>query len=375
MHFPPIRPVKTISEPPRSVASHGLQGKIPTDVSGLAAIGLLLCFTLFAALGLQRWVGGSTVYSPELEDKRAVLHAAIVQDRPPEGSTWESLGARNTNTRIASVWLAEAVQRATGAKLSKVYWLIDTVFLWATLVLLFALLAHWMDPIYSLVGLLYFVSILPLTYLFYYFHPWDRMSQFFWVLLFLFVKTARMSAFVLALAGSMLTKYDTVLAPALYWLANVTRSSFWGVSLRATLLFGLSFAILGGLAMTFPHGASSPPDMSSAIAQVARNLDEIRKLGVTYPPLLVHLLPLTLAVIGWPQADQAARAGVVFGLGCLVPIWFLQSNFVEVRAQAPLIVLLLPAALLGLQRVVKAAGAATAGASAVAGPPTHHGHE
>ena len=326
-------------------------------------------------VGLQRWIGGSTVYSPELEDKRGELHAAIVHNRPPEGRTWESLGARNTNTRIASVWLAEALQRATGAKLSKVYWLIDTVFLWATLVLLFALLAHWVDPIYSLVGLLYFVSILPLTYLFYYFHPWDRMSQFFWVLLFLFVKTGRMGGFVLVLAGSMLTKYDTVLAPALYWLANVTRSSFWRASLRATLLFVLSFAILAGLAMTFPNGASSPPDMASTIALVAGNLDDIRKWGVTYPPLLVHLLPVTLAVIGWPKADQAARAGAVFGVGCLVPIWFLQSNFIEVRAQAPLIVLLLPAALIGLQRLVKAAGAATAEASTVAGPPTHRGRE
>jgi hypothetical protein len=78
-------------------------------------------------------------------------------------------------------------------------------------------------------------------------------------------------------------------------------------------------------------------------------------LGVTYPPLLAHVLPLALAIIGWRDCDQAARAGVVFGMVCLVPVWLLQTNLVEVRAQMPLVILVLPAALLGLRRLILAA--------------------
>jgi len=71
--------------------------------------------------------------------------------------------------------------------------------------------------------------------------------------------------------------------------------------------------------------------------------------------LQMHFIPLVLAFIGWSRADQVARAAVVFGVVCLVPLWFVGSNFHEVRAQLPLTILLLPAALLGLQRIMESA--------------------
>ena len=101
------------------------------------------------------------------------------------------------------------------------------------------------------VGLLYFVSILPLSYFFYYFHPWDRMSQLFWVLLFLCVKTGRTSAFAVALAASMLVKFDTVLVPRS--MAGRRDAIVFPAGLAANGgAFAVSFSVLGVLVLQFP---------------------------------------------------------------------------------------------------------------------------
>ena len=88
------------------------------------------------------------------------------------------------------------------------------------------------------------------------------------------------------------------------------------------------------------------------MVEIAKNIGAIVRMNVTSPPLLAHFIPAVLAIVGWSRADQVARAGVLFGLCVLVPIWFVGSNFHEVRAQLPLTILLLPAAMLGLQRLV-----------------------
>ena len=82
------------------------------------------------------------------------------------------------------------------------------------------------------------------------------------------------------------------------------------------------------------------------------NATSLTRMKLVYPPLLMHGLPTLLAILGWASADRVARAGVLVGLACLAPLWFLGSNFHEVRAQVPLTILLLPTALFGLQRIV-----------------------
>jgi hypothetical protein len=315
---------------------------------------LLVTLALFAAVTMQRWVGGETIYAKELEARRLQLHIAILNNRPPPAQTWESLGAQYTNVRIGSVWLAEGVHRAIGMSIAKTYFVIDTLFLWITLMLLVVLLEEWVDCVYSLLGLLYFISVLPLTYIFYYFHPWDRPSQALWVLLLLCVKKQWKGRFATVLAVSMFVKYDTVLAPMLYWLGSVRRDRVKQATIFAAVMFAMSFGILYFLVATFPQGASVPRDIDFAITKVSRNLKYMIQSHVMYPPVLAHLLPAVLVPFGWNRADQTARAAALFGGFCLLPIWFIESNFEEVRAEMALIILLLPTALLGLQRLVEA---------------------
>jgi hypothetical protein len=325
------------------------------DRSRILGAALLVVFTLLVTFGAQRWIGGMTVYGQDVEHARLELYSAILKNQPPEGKTWESLGARNTNTRIGVIWLTEGLHRAAGIPVAKALFLVDTLSLWVELLLLFVLLRQWLPPIYCLVGVFYLISVLPLSYLFFFFHPWDRLSQVGWILLLLCIKRQWFTGLVLVLAATMLVKFDTVVVPGLYWLANVSRVHFWRVTLRAALLSVLTFGILFGLVAAFPGGASQSTGTDTLLKEVIKNFQYMAKLNVTYPPLQMHFIPLVLAFIGWSRADQVARAAVVFGVVCLVPLWFVGSNFHEVRAQLPLTILLLPAALLGLQRIMESA--------------------
>ena len=109
----------------------------------LAAIVTLVC---------QEWVGRATVYAPELEPGRLKIHRAIVENRPPPGETWHSMGANGINVRVASVFLVEGLHRATGRPVLKLYKHLDTVCLFAALHRLALFLRRWCDPLWCSVG-------------------------------------------------------------------------------------------------------------------------------------------------------------------------------------------------------------------------------
>ena len=79
---------------------------------------LLLVFSL--TLISQKWVGGATVYLPELEGRRQLLHEAIYQNRLPQGfSSWTELGANDVNVRVGTVYFVESLHRASGFRLPR----------------------------------------------------------------------------------------------------------------------------------------------------------------------------------------------------------------------------------------------------------------
>ena len=58
-------------------------------------------------------------------------------------------------------------------------------------------------------------------------------------------------------------------------------------------------------------------------------------------------VPLLLSAIGWRAATRFARACLVFAAG-LVGIYFFNSNFAELRAMMPVLLLMIPTAMTGL---------------------------
>ena len=314
----------------------------------LRPLALLVMFSLTTTLTLQKWVGGATIYAPDLEAKRLVLHRAILTNTLPAGvSSWGGMGANGINVRIATVYAAEAIARVTHLPILHVYRLIDTGCLALFFPLLFYFLRRWVRDEYALVGVMYTASILPLTYFLHAFHPWDRPSLLIWLVILQLLVSEHLWAFVIALALSLLIKFDTILVPALFFLIYFRREHPWRTIAATAALFMLTFGTFAGLVVKFPGGASS----RHIDVLLRTNLADVQALGVTYPPLLAFLLPVILAVIGFRASDRAARACVVFAIGMTV-VFLLQTNFQEVRAELSLLLLILPSALVGLRSVL-----------------------
>jgi hypothetical protein len=299
-------------------------------------------------LGLQWWVGGVTIYDPAWVGRRTAMHDALMINRAPAGRSWSDIGANGVNIRLGVVYLAELVHRILGVSIWSAYFVVETLFLWCTFPLLYVCLRGWFPASWSLVGLLFYTAALPLTYFFYHFHPWDRASLALWLVLVLLLRANRVLLMGAVLALAVVVKYDVVLFPALYWLARVERGNWKSVTAQTAALFAVSFATYYGLRWEFPGGFAE----RHIGPQIVKNLADMRALYVFYPPLLVFGPTLALAFVGAPLGDRLMRAMALFGVLLLVPL-FIAANFEEVRAQMPMFVLLLPAAIAGLRRVME----------------------
>jgi hypothetical protein len=135
-----------------------------------------------------------TVYAEDVEAKRLELHSAILANQPPAGQTRESLGA-SRDCRS----LTYSISSIGGTACRNVRWL----------------------------------------------------------LIFLCIKRDWLGL-VVSLAASMVVKYDTVPAPAIYWLANVMRGTIVPVTLRTP---GLS---VRGLELLRSEDASATDNPSAS---------------------------------------------------------------------------------------------------------------
>ncbi len=317
---------------------------------------LLLAFVTAITLADQVWVGGLTIYSDATAPRREMIHEAILHNRvPPEAGSWRAMGGNGINVRVLTVWMVEGLHRLSGVSVEKTYRLVETVALFLFLLAVYFYLRHWFDPGLTALGLAYVAAVLPLTYMFHNFHPWDKPSWLAWVLLLMLLRSGRIAAFAVLLVVSIVTKYDTVLLPGLYFLATVSRERILRVSLITAGLFAVSFGIYFALRMLIPGGFET----TSPLTFAKSNLADFAMWTVRYPPVLALGVPVFLAAVGWRSADRFARSCVIFG-AALLPVFFLQSNFVEVRALMPVLVLLLPSALGSAARAMGSAPSAEA---------------
>jgi hypothetical protein len=311
----------------------------------------LLVFAVLAAvvtLALQAWVGTATIYAPGLEDKRSQFHQAILTNTPPDKG-WAAVGAASLNIRVAVVYAAEAVHQAAGLSVARAYWLIDTVFLFLILASLPLYLRRWLPDTWCLVGLLYLAAVLPLTYFLHAYQPWDRMSVFAWLVLLALVRDQRVAWAAVVLALSITIKFDTILIAALYALAFLQRRDWARQVLACLLLAVVGYATLALLKHLLPAPAE-PARFSWAVAtfQLRLNVQDLLQHHLRHPVLLA-LGPLAaLALVGLRRRERFLVAGVAFG-GLLFAVWFVFTVYAEVRAQLPLLLLLLPPALMTLR--------------------------
>lgn len=315
---------------------------------GLAVLAWLL---LSLTLALQWWVGDRTLYKPAMEPTREALHFGILHNVPPEGKTWSDWGGYSVQRRVGVVYLAEAVRQGTGARVGTIYKAIDTLALFLSLVALYAYLQRRVGGAGALMGVLYLAALLPLTYLFALFHPWDRVQLLLWIVLLDLMERRAVIALGALLMLSVAVKPDTIFLPFLYGALHGLGPDRRRAVLEGVVLLALTWGAYFALGAWFPDPHGAAKSTGGVLAQIASNAADFRAANLHYPPLLMHALPFGLALASWKHSAHADRMHLLFALGMAL-IFFLFSNFIEVRAHTMLLVLVLPAALRSVQRLL-----------------------
>jgi hypothetical protein len=324
--------------------------------SGLRnSVGLFLLMWLLATItvGMQSWIGDRTIYSTELVQKREALHFGILANRAPGGGGWGAVGALSIQKRVGVVYLAEGVRKITKLSIGKVYKLLDSIFLFAALLGMYFYLCRWVPRTYSLLGVLYFCAVLPLTYFFQLFHPWDRLQLAIWIVLLALVADRRFLFLIFGLFVSILIKFDTILLPFLYFLVHFTKDGWQRTTVEAMVLVLVAFGTYIALGQLFPAPLDPAVFTLGAAQQILfRNIQTMFDMNVRFPPLLVHALPVTLSLFFLRSKDRYLKSCIAFALG-LSMVYLTFSMYEEVRAHMVVLVLVLPAALISVKRFVE----------------------
>lgn len=308
---------------------------------------LAAAFSIVMTLTNQMWVGGMTIYREDRESARQRLHEAIINNRLPPGvESWRALGANRSNIRLAVVWTAELLQRATGQPLARCYFAIESLGLLLCCLLLYWLLETCCGAPLAMAGLLYFGTVLSLTYLLHHFQPWDRPSLAVWLASLLCAYYRRWALLALVLLVGMAIKFDIVVFPLFVFLLERRRSEVRTALLTAGVLAAITGTVFVLLNWLVPGGFES----GSFSARIFRNVEHLASYNLRHPVLLALTIPAALAAWGYRYADDFARSTAEFAL-FLSGVFFLETNFVELRQQVPTLVFLMPAAAAAVRRL------------------------
>jgi len=318
-----------------------------TPCTSLIAYTLLILLCGAISIIQSDHVGDLHLYSPILQNSRLSSHAAILHNKPV-GHNWGERGDNGVNVRVLTIYTVEYLHRTFDIPHLRIYKFVDMLSIFIFLYLLFFFIRMQLSIELCLISVLFISTIMPLTYSYHSFHPYDRVGLLLWLL---FVWAVRMDHFYLTipvLLLAVLNKYDAVVLPGLYFFAHVSRVKFFRVAGRTSLLFALGFGLYLLLRTLLPGGFVERDIVETAMG----NLDMLLRMGVRYPPFLAFGLPICLAIYGWRAGDQFSRAGFLMALAILLGPMLLATRFEEVRAQMGAMLLLLPLALAGLNRAL-----------------------
>lgn len=311
------------------------------------SIVLLLATFLIITVVQTQYVGDRTIYAEKASERRIMRHTAILENTPPTGG-WQADGANANNIRILPVYLAETIRKYTPLNILQAYKLMDVVSVFATIGLLYFFLRYWRSDPYALVAVLFFGAILPVTYAFHAFHPWDRMGLLFWLAALWAARENRVVLFGALVLVGVTIRFDAIVLPGLYFLAHATLKNLLVVTSRTSLLSILALGLFFGLIALFPGGFE---DRGDIVHRVAKNMRVFSELKISHPFFLGFGLPIALAAIGFAKADRFSRVSAIYGVILFIP-HFLATNFVEIRAQMGIMVMLFPAAIAGLHTLL-----------------------
>jgi hypothetical protein len=310
-----------------------------------AMLGLLAGIVSIVAVN---FVGDVTIYAPNYIRVREKLHERIIRNQPPERG-WSVISENGENIRIAIPYLVDSIHSVTRISISQLYKVVDLIGIWFGLVIFSLYLRRWFTVWESALACLYFAAMLPLTFAYHYYHPYDRASFVTWLLAIWCARSKRFWEFSAVIVVAVLIKYDAIILPLLYFLGNSTRQTWRQCLMQCGTIEIILLAIFIALLALLPGGFEFRQHEHGV--EILRNMEMIIRKSIFYAPSLAFGLPVALAILGYTRSDHFARTSVWFA-GLIIGILFVATRFEEVRAEQMLFPLLAPAALLGLRRIL-----------------------
>ncbi|MGD8276970.1 MAG: hypothetical protein PVH00_03040, partial [Gemmatimonadota bacterium] len=234
------------------------------------------------------WVGGATLYSASMQERRESLHRAVLSGELPAGvGSWNEVGANTAALRPAVPWLAEQTASVTGLRLATAYQLIEWTSIAIAIAMLFLILHRFVSLERALIGCLYVGVVLPLSYMAHYFQPWDKPALALWLAAAFLLLTDAVIPAGAVIALAVLVKFDAVVLPALYMLLYAGRGKASRFATRSAYLW-LTALVPFALLQWLRPGASEP---RHPVGQLTANAGVFREMWYAYPPMIGFLLP------------------------------------------------------------------------------------
>jgi hypothetical protein len=168
---------------------------------------------------------------------------------------------------------------------------IDLICIWLVLIVFFAYLHEQFTAWESALACLYFAAILPLTFAFHFYHPYDRASLVAWLLGIWCARAQRFWEFSAVTILAVLIKYDAIVLPGLYFYGNATPQTWRKYAFQASAIGIILFSMFVGLFLLL-SGFYVWIDYADLIL---RNFEMMVWNNLLYPPILAFGLPAVLA--------------------------------------------------------------------------------
>jgi hypothetical protein len=141
-------------------------------------------------------------------------------------------------------------------------------------------------------------------------------------------------------------KYDIVIFPALYFIYNLSASKWIKVCQKTLLLFVVTFGTFIILKILIPGGFVEKNLWNQAMINLMHFLSY--PYAFAYPPVLGFFVPILLTLYGWRSLNKFHICCDILGLLIFI-ILLILSNFRELRAEMPIVLLIIPSAVNGLK--------------------------
>lgn len=273
---------------------------------------------------------------------RIIIHESIINKTAPHPIQY----------RILPYYLSEGLMRLTGISLRRVDLIIQFIFTYFSMVLLFRYLRKWFSFSVSALGVTFFLSVLPVTYMDYTSQSHDFPNLFFTILALMLIRDRREFWLILLIPVAMLNRESFIIVLWVWFCYNYDKLGFKMLFLEFVLFSIVAIATYLGLVNYF----GARPGYVEAL-QINTNLD-IKMIAQWLPRLLCFAGPLiVLSFLNFKSKPVFMRRSIVYLIIFMV-VNFVFGIYRETRLFLPIIPVILP---MGLAAIFPAHDADTNG--------------